>query len=121
MRDVPDSGSKPAPNAAVSFVCMLREELREIAKPRKKRQWGHERVTFRQPVVRSGGAVQSQSLPGCAPPLLGALKAVSGLCSFARPGPRRISFATLKLGRKLFGLCGSPRGMASEVGAWNFR
>jgi hypothetical protein len=36
------------------------------------------------------------------------------------PGPRRISFARLKPARKLLGLCGSPRGMASGVGARNF-
>jgi Integrase core domain len=35
-------------------------------------------------------------------------------------GPRRISFARLKPGRKLLGLCGSPRGMASEVGCTEF-
>src|SRR5580693_9889078 len=34
--------------------------------------------------------------------------------------PRRISFARLKLGRKLLGLCGSPRGMASEMGCTEF-
>jgi hypothetical protein len=37
-----------------------------------------------------------------------------------RPVPRRISFARLKLGRKLLGLSGSPRGMASEVGCTEF-
>src|SRR6266853_5109811 len=36
------------------------------------------------------------------------------------PVPRRISFARLKPGRKLLGLCGSPRGMASEVGCAEF-
>jgi hypothetical protein len=35
--------------------------------------------------------------------------------------PRRNSFARLKLGRKLLRLCDSPQGMASEVGARNFR
>ena len=37
------------------------------------------------------------------------------------PVPRRISFARPKLGHNLLGLCGSPRGRASELGARKFR
>jgi hypothetical protein len=36
--------------------------------------------------LRTTGCLKSQSLPGCALPLLRALKSVSGLCSLACPG-----------------------------------
>src|SRR5271155_1253197 len=45
MHDAHSPQAKPDPNAAVSFAQMLREELTEITKLRKKRQWEHDRDT----------------------------------------------------------------------------
>jgi hypothetical protein len=50
MNGIKSPQTKADPNAAVSFAAMLREELVEIAKLRKKRHWedgpatGHGRV-----------------------------------------------------------------------------
>ena len=67
MPDVPDSGPKPDPDAAVSFACMLREELSEIAKLRKKRKWGDDRVAGEEAAAVQAAAEkkspQEKSLP----------------------------------------------------------
>ncbi len=68
MPDESNLGSKAASDAAVNFAVMLSEELTEVAKLRKKRQWGNDRgKTVESTAVAQASDQQKSSEDGSLP------------------------------------------------------